>query len=305
MSASVICAQAPAPKAYTPPRTADGQPDLQGVWNNATLTPLERPAELGSKAFFTPQEAAVYERQTADRSNRDIRHSGDGLVAYNEAWYDRGSRVIASLRTSLITAPTDGKIPYTQQALGRLAAAAEYASQHPADGPEDIGLAERCILWGTAGPPMLPGPYNDNYQIFQTAGSVVIVSEMIHDVRVIPLDGRPHVAASVRLWMGDARGHWEGNTLVIDTTNFSAKTKFRGATQDMHLTERLTRTGPDTIHYEFTVADPATFTQAWSGAFPMNRADGPIYEYACHEGNYAMTGMLAGARSQEKKQAGK
>jgi hypothetical protein len=152
---------------------------------------------------------------------------------------------------------------------------------------------------------MLPGPYNDNYQIFQTAGSVVIVSEMIHDVRVIPLDGRPHVAASVRLWMGDARGHWEGNTLVIDTTNFSAKTKFRGATQDMHLTERLTRTGPDTIHYEFTVADPATFTQSWSAALPMNRAEGPIYEYACHEGNYAMKGMLAGARSQEKKQAGK
>jgi hypothetical protein len=296
----VICAQAPAPEAYTPPRTADGQPDLQGVWNNATLTPLERPAELGSKAFFTPQEAALYEKQTAERSNRDIRHSGDGLVAYNEAWYDRGSRVIASLRTSLITSPADGKIPYTRQGLERLAAAAEYASQHPADGPEDIGLAERCILWGTAGPPMLPGPYNDNYQIFQTAGSVVIVSEMIHDVRVIPLDGRPHLPASVRLWMGDARGHWEGNTLVIDTTNFSAKTKFRGATQDMHLIERLTRTGPETIQYEFTVADPATFTQSWSGVFPMNPAAGPIYEYACHEGNYAMKGMLAGARSQEK-----
>ena len=303
---ATLLAQAPAVpgRVYAAPRTADGQPDLQGIWNNATITPLERPAEVSSKAVFTPAEAAAYEKKVGDRSNRDIRHSDDGLVAYNEAWYDRGSRVIRSLRTSLITSPADGKIPYTPRALERLTAAAEYASQHPADGPEDVGLAERCILWGTAGPPMLPGPYNDNYQILQTPGYVTIVAEMIHDVRVIPVDSpasaRPHPPASIRLWMGDSRGHWEGNSLVVDTTNFSAKTKFRGATENMHLTERFTRTGLDTLSYEFTVEDPATFSRPWSAAIPMNRAKGPIYEYACHEGNYAMTGILAGARAQEK-----
>jgi hypothetical protein len=303
---AMLLAQAPAVrgKVYAAPRTADGQPDLQGIWNNATITPLERPSELGAKAFFTPQEAAAYEAAfNADQNNRDRRDGGgavDVARAYNQSWFDRGTRVVPSLRTSLITSPADGRIPYTPQALQRFAAAAQYSRQHPADGPEDLSLTDRCLVWFTAGPPMLPGPYNSNYQIVQTPGYVTIVSEMIHDVRVIPLDGRPHPPSSIRKWAGDSRGHWEGNTLVVDTANFNSKIKFRGATENMHLTERFTRTGPDAISYEFTVEDPATFAQPWSGAIPMNRAEGPIYEYACHEGNYGMAGILSGARAQEK-----
>jgi hypothetical protein len=297
--------------AYTPPRTPDGQPDLQGIWNNATITPFERPPELGAKPFFTPQEAAAYEKAFADQGNRD-RRDGDGTTdvarAYNQLWFDRGNKVVETLRTSLITSPPDGRIPYTPAALQRLAATAAYARQHPADGPEDLALTDRCILWYTAGPPMLPGPYNDNYQIFQIPGYVVIVVEMIHDVRIIPIDldtraSRPHLPSSVRQWMGDSRGHWEGNTLVVETTNFSGKTKFRGATENMRLVERFTRTAADTITYDFTLTDPSTFAQPWSGSIPMNQGKGPIYEYACHEGNYAVPGILGGARAQEKQAA--
>lgn len=289
--------------AYVPSRTPDGQPDIQGVWNNATITQLERPAELAGKAFFTPVEAAAYEKAWLEQNNRD-RRAGDGASdvagAYNQAWFDRGSKVVPTLRTSLIVDPADGKIPYSQEGLKRLAAAAEYSKAHPADGPEDLALTDRCLLWGTAGPPMLPGPYNDNYQIFQTPGYVVILVEMIHDVRIIPLDGRPHLPATIRQWMGDSRGYWEGNTLVVETTNFTSKSHFRGATENMRLIERFTRTDPNTLTYEFTVTDPATFTKPWSGSVPMAKAAGPIYEYACHEGNYAVPGVLGGARAQEK-----
>ena len=286
-----------------PPRTPDGQPDLQGIWNNATITPLERPADLAGKAFFTPAEAAAYEKTWLEQNNRD-RRAGEGASdvagAYNQAWFDRGTKVVPTLRTSLIVDPADGKIPYSQEGLKRLAAAAEYSRAHPADGPEDLALTDRCLLWGTAGPPMLPGPYNDNYQIFQTPGYVAIVVEMIHDVRIIPLDGRPHLPANIRQWMGDSRGHWEGNTLVVETTNFTGKSHFRGATENMRLIERFTRTDANTLTYDFTVEDPATFTKPWSGSVPMAKAAGPIYEYACHEGNYAVPGVLGGARAQEK-----
>jgi len=293
--------------AYVVPRTADGQPDLQGIWNNATITPLERPADLSGKAFFTPAEAAAYEKEWLQQNNRD-RRAGEGAAdvagAYNQAWFDRGTKVVPTLRTSLIIDPADGKIPYSAEGLKRLAAAAEYSRMHPADGPEDLALTDRCLSWGTAGPPMLPGPYNDNYQIFQTPGYVAIVVEMIHDVRIIPLDGRPHLPANVRQWMGDPRGHWEGNTLVVETTNFTGKSHFRGATQNMRLVERFTRTDANTLTYDFTVKDPATFTKPWSASVPMTKAAGPIYEYACHEGNYALPDVLAGARAQEKKAAG-
>jgi hypothetical protein len=288
---------------YVPPRTPDGQPDIQGVWNNATITQLERPAELAGKAVFTPAEAAAYEKAWLDQNNRD-RRAGDGASdvagAYNQAWFDRGTKVVPTLRTSLIVDPADGKIPYSHEGLKRLAAAAEYSRAHPADGPEDLALTDRCLLWGTAGPPMLPGPYNDNYQIFQAPGYVAIVVEMIHDVRIIPLDGRPHLPASVRQWLGDSRGHWEGNTLVVETTNFTGESHFRGATENMRLIERFTRTDPNTLTYEFTVQDPATFTRPWSGSVPMAKAAGPVYEYACHEGNYAVPGVLGGARAQEE-----
>jgi hypothetical protein len=187
----------------------------------------------------------------------------------------------------------------TAEAQKRLAARTA-ALQRPAAGPEDRGLPERCILWPTAGPPMLPSAYNNNYQILQTAGFVVIFIEMIHDVRVIPLDGRPHLPGNIRQWMGDPRGHWEGNTLVVDTTNFTDKNPFRGSDRNLHLIERFTRIDPDTIIYRFTVDDPTAFTRAWTGEAPMTRTPGPIYEYACHEGNYGMTNILSGARADEK-----
>ncbi len=301
LSAAMAGAQS---KAWTPPRTADGQPDLQGIWTTATLTPLERPAELGSKQFFTPKEAAEYEAQLKKTNNRDRRDGGadvDVSRAYNEFWYSRGDHIVQTLRTSLIVDPPDGKIPaLTPAAQTRQDKRAAMLREHSYDGPEYRNLAERCLLWATAGPPMLPGAYNNNYQIFQTPDYVMILVEMIHDVRIIPLDGRPHLPSRVREWLGDSRGHWEGNTLVVDTTNFTDKTNFRGADENLHLTERFTRTGPGTVMYEFTVDDPSAFTRPWRAEIPMNKAEGPILEYACHEGNYGMTGILSGARAQEK-----
>jgi hypothetical protein len=296
-----------AKKAWTPPRTADGQPDLQGVWTNATITPLERPADLAGKAFFTPGEAAAYEKRVVENANVDRRRSdisADVGLAYNEAWWDRGTHVVKTLRTSLIVDPADGKLPaLTADGERRAAGLAEQRRLHPADGPENRSLAERCILWGTAGPPMMPGPYNDNYQIFQAPGYVAIVVEMIHDVRIIPLDARPHLPSNVRQWLGDSRGHWEGNTLVVETTNFTGKTRFRGASENMRLTERFTRTDPDTILYEYTVNDPATWTKPWTAQVTMAKSNSRVYEYACHEGNYAMTGILTGARAGENNSA--
>lgn len=294
----------------TMPRTPDGKPDLQGVWTNVTLTPLERPAELKDKAFFaSAAEADQYAKDLIQRTNADRRDGGaaaDVGRAYNQFWYDRGTKVIPALRTSLITDPPDGKIPaLTPAAQARVDAQAQRRLLHPADGPEDRSLTERCIIWPTVGPPMLPGPYNNNYQIVQGPGYVMIVIEMIHDVRIIPTDGRPHLPSYIRQWAGDPRGHWEGNTLVVDTTNFSNKTSFRGSDENLHLVERFTRSGPDTIMYEFTVDDPTAFTKPWSAQIPMAKMEGPLVEYACHEGNYAMAGILGGARADEKAKAEK
>jgi hypothetical protein len=288
---------------YTPPRTPDGQPDLQGVWTNITITPLERPADLAGKEFFTAAEARQYEKDTVSRNNADRRDGGaqaDLNRAYNDAWYDRGTRVVETLRTSLIIDPPDGRIPRKPGTPP-----APVGLGKPPEGPEDRALTERCILWPTAGPPMMPSFYNNNYQIVQAPGYVTILVEMIHDVRIIPIDGRPHVPASVRQWMGDSRGHWEGNTLVVETTNFNDKTRFQRASEKMHLVERFTRTAPDTVMYEFTVDDASTFAKPWTAQIPMRRTEGPIIEYACNEGNYSMEGMLAGARADEKKAASK
>jgi hypothetical protein len=294
-----------AQKPWSPPLTPDGHPDLQGYWTNITITPLERPNDLGAKAFFTPQEALQYEKKFREQTNADRRDGGaqaDVGRAYNDFWYDRGTKVASNLRTSLIVDPPDGHIPpLTPQASQRLAQRAAAAQGHQYDGPENRALSERCLLWATAGPPMLPSFYNNNYKIVQAPGYVMILIEMIHDVRIIPTDGRPHLPSDVRQWLGDSRGHWEGGTLVVETTNFSDKNSFHGSDSQMKLIEKFTRTGPDSIMYEFTVQDPTAFTRDWTGQVPMSRTEGPIIEYACHEGNYAMSGMLAGARADEKK----
>ena len=307
MMSAAAAAQAPGAvkKAWRAPRTAAGQPDLQGIYTTATLTPLERPADLAGKQFFTEKEAVEYENTFLKQTNRDRRDGpadADVGRAYNEFWFSRGDHIVSTRRTALIVDPPDGKIPaLTPAAQKRQAERAALNREHAFDAPEYRGLAERCLLWGTAGPPMLPGGYNNNYQIVQTPDYVMILVEMIHDVRVIPLDGRPHMPSHIREWLGDSRGHWEGNTLVVDTTNFTNKTNFRGGDENMHLVERFTRTAPDTVMYQFTVEDPTAFTKPWSAEIPMNRIDGPIIEYACNEGNYGMAGILSGGRAQEKK----
>jgi hypothetical protein len=292
------------PVAGQSPRTPDGKPDLQGTWSNATVTPLERPVELGNQQFFTKEQAAQYAKNMVNNSNSDRRDGGaeaDVGRAYNNFWRESGTNVVPTMRTSLIVDPADGRIPaLTPDAQRKAAARAEARRLHPADGPEDRSLQERCILWPAAGPPMMPVGYNNNYQIVQGRGYVAVIVEMIHDVRIIPTDGSPHLPSNVRQWLGDSRGHWEGNTLVVDTTNFTDQTNFRGSGENLHLVERFTRTGPESLMYEFTVDDPASFVKPWTVQVPMTRSAGPVLEYACNEGNYAMQGILAGARAQEK-----
>ena len=299
-------AQAPSPVRRqakgSVPRTAAGHPDLEGYWTNATLTPFERPRDLAGKEFFTEAEAAAFEKRANEAANRDRRAAtkeADVNQAYNEAWFDRGSRVYPTLRTSIVIDPPDGRLPaQTPQARKAVLDRADTQRGLPT-GPEDLGLPVRCILWPTAGPPMVPGPYNNNYQIIQTANTVAIHVEMIHDARIIPLDGSPHISGKIRLWMGDPRGHWEGDTLVVDTANFTGKTLYRGADENLHLIERFTRTGPDTIVYRFTIDDPTAFTKPWTGEMVLAKTKGPLYEYACHEGNYSMSNILRDSRTME------
>ena len=287
---------------WTPPHTPDGQPDFQGIWTNATITPLERPPEFAGKVFLTEREAAELERRTLEEVNSDRRDGGntaDLRRNYNEFWRDRGTTVIDSRRTSLIVDPPDGRVPaLTPEARKRQAARA--AASRSLSGPEDLHFRVRCI---TRGLPMLPTPNNNFFQILQAPGYVVILQEMMYEARVIPLDARPHAPPNVRGWMGDPRGRWEGDTLVIDTTNFSSSSEFQGSHEGLHLVERLTRTGPGSILYEFSVDDPSTFTRPWSVAMPMRKTEERLFVYECHEGNYTMVGVLAGARAEEKRAA--
>jgi hypothetical protein len=292
-------------KTYTPPRTPDGKPDLQGIYSNASVVPLERPKDLGSKEFFTKEEADAYEK--AAMSRHEVVAPGTyGDVHYNMQQFglEKGqSKVAETIRTSLIVGP-EGRVPPLLPAAQARQAARQAANKgHEFDGPENRGLSERCILWPNEGPPMLPEGYNSNLQIVQGEGYVAIMQETIHDVRVIPTDGRPHLPADVHQLMGDSRGHWEGNTLVVDTTNFTDRTAFRGSSENLHVVERFTRTDADTIKYEFTVSDPSTWEKSWSGEVPMTKIDGPIFEYACHEGNYGMHNNLSGARAEDAKKA--
>jgi hypothetical protein len=303
---------AAATKSYTPPRTADGQPDLQGVWDYRNVTPLQRPAEFATKATLTDAEIAAYEKSrtaTLDKDRRDGAAQDDVARAYNDFWWDYGKKVLGN-QTSLIVDPPDGKIPkLTPEGQKRAEARRAFQTTNAReeggvgrgfDSWLDRPLAERCILWGVAGPPMAPGPYNNNVQLIQSADWVVIVNEMIHEHRMVPLDGRPHVNENIRLWQGDSRGRWDGNTLVVETTNFNDKRNFQGSSQNMRLTERFTRVAPDTLLYEYTVTDPETFTKPWTVRFPMVSNPEPMYEYACHEGNYALPHALEGARNLEK-----
>ena len=310
----------------TGPRTPWGDPDLQGTYTNKTITPVQRPDELADKAFLTEEEIAEIERETRERNERlllrpalrttvsDVDRGVDGAPgAYNNFWLDGGTRPTG--RTSLIVDPPNGRIPPVTPGFERLAAtrAETRRARGPADSWEDFQLNDRCLVW-SAGPPMMPGPYNNTYMILQTPGYVVIQVEMIHDTRIIPLDERPHLTPRVRQYLGDMRGHWEGDTLVVETTNM-ARTEGDPGTQGsdaillraangqsddtIRVVERFTRMDADTIRYEFTIEDPTRWTSSFSGEFPFMRIDERLYEYACHEGNYSMPTMLGGERVQE------
>jgi hypothetical protein len=297
---SAIPAKDKAPKAWTMPHTADGQPDLTGNWTNATYTPLERPANLGTKAFYTKEEAATVEKQRVTQFNSQ---AADDIHYDNAIWqnenYDKG---LSSLRTSLIIDPPDGRIPaLTDEARRRALPPQAGSPDRRTDSYENRTLAERCITWGNDGPPLMPVGYNANLDILQGPGYVVVRTEMIHSARIIPIDAaRPHLGQNIRKWNGDSRGHWEGNSLVVETTNFNDRVRFRNSTTALRVVERFTRVDADTITYSFTVEDPTTWTKPWTAEVPMTKTKGPIYEYACHEGNYGLANILRAARVEEK-----
>ena len=318
--------------AQTAPRTADGRPDLQGVWDFRTMTPLQRPSTLGEKEFLTDEEAAAQEAQVASRRARLLEPSevrteplpagGGGLAVggYNDFWLDYGTTIVNDRRTSLIVDPPDGRLPELTavgEALRQVGSLIEdlpielpvrvRSAGTGADRPEDRGLAERCLVGFNSGPPMMPSGYNNNMQLFQTRDHVVILNEMVHEYRVIPLDDRPHLPEHVRQWAGSSVGRWEGGTLVVRTTNMTDKTGSfdpsatlaLGSGLTVTLTERFSRLDEDTLLYEYTVDDPTIFTRNFTVAVPMRHSDEPMFEYACHEGNYGLLNILTGARVEE------
>jgi hypothetical protein len=302
--------RAKTPKNWTARRTPDGQPDLQGFWTNTTYTPLERPKNV-TKEFYTEEEAreivkraaGVEEEQTEPGTIADVHYD------FTQFGLDRSQGAMAlNLRTSLIVDPPDGRIPpMTAEGKKRVAARAEARRRMGAatDAAQNETLSARCMIMDRAGPPMLAGAYNNNYQIVQVPGYVMILVEMIHDVRIIPLDRRPHLPENVRQWTGSYVGHWEGETLVVESTNFTDKTAFQESSENMRLIERFTRVAEDEIRYQFTVDDPATWARSWSAEVPMKKTIGPLFEHACHEGNYSLPNILAGARAEEKRAAEK
>jgi hypothetical protein len=275
-------------------RTPEGQPDLQGVWGYATITPMERPDNLGGRAVLTDEEA---EEQNEDaRTRNDRAPTGGSPGTYNSFWWDRG-QILPDRRASLVVDPPDGRVPpLTTEAQQRQTVRAAGRTPGPPAGPEDRSLWERCL---TRTLPTLPGAYNNNIQIVQSREYVVILNEMIHEARIIPLDGRPNVGAPQ--WRGESRGRWEGDTLVVETVNFNEKTNFRGSNVKLKLVERYSRVDADTLLHEVTINDPTTWARPWTVSFPMTRNEELIYEYACHEGNYGMFGILAGARADDER----
>jgi hypothetical protein len=319
-SVLVLAATSAAAQGYKAPRNSYGQPDLSGVWSNATITRLERDPRLGERLVLTDQEAARMEGGNAQRNARlsqptadgtkvdDLPECGSGTTGpacgYNTFWIDPGTKVIrldGKPRSSIIVEPKDGRLPLTKAALARAQSRQGDARVGNFDGPERRPLGERCLVGfgSTSGPPMLPVLYNNHYEIVQTRDEVAIVIEMVHDTRVVRLGGA-HPPSQVRPWMGDSVGRWEGDTLVVETANFRPDQAFRGATQNLKVTERFTRVSPSQILYQFELDDPETFTQKVKGEIALNASKEQVYEYACHEGNYALPGILAGAREEEK-----
>ena len=291
-----------------PLRTPDGQPDISGIFTFRTLTPLERPAALEGQDTLSAEDAAQFEASERVRLNRDLFDPIDGapsagyqsraeggVLSYNEFWYERGIELTSDKRTSLVIDPPEGRIPYTPEfrtanRIRRLNLRNGFADHYT-----DRSLGDRCLMGSNSGPPMRPGSYNNNVHIFQTPNYVALLNEHIHNVRIIPID-RDHL--DVPQWVGSSRGHWEGETLVVETTNFARATNFSGSSEDTHLIERFTRLDSDTMMYEFTIEDPNNYTRPFTVAIPFRRTDGVLFEYACHEGNYGMTGIMAGARRQ-------
>jgi hypothetical protein len=307
---AVVSTVLAAPRAQTDalPRHPWGDPDLEGTWTNATLTTLQRSPELGTKAFFTPEEAAAFDAQRVLATNADRPLRAGEVGAYNDVFFERGRGGVKTRRTSLIVDPPDGRIPaFTPEAQTRVDARQQREAQHPADRPDDRWLTERCILFG-ATVPMLPEPYNNNYKIVQSPGLVTILVEMNHDARVIPVDGRPPLSSPIAQWTGSSRGRWEGETLVVETANFKFNEKSRFGVQylnglsDEHLriVERFTRTDAHTLMYRARIEDPTVFTRPWTIEIPMERTNDALYEVACHEGNYGMTNILSGHRAEER-----
>lgn len=301
--------------AQTIPRTSWGQPDLQGIWDFRTITPLERPRSLSDQEFLSAEEAANLEQEVIARNadlairsaqrtevTESVDRGEEGAPGfYNNFWLDRGTRTVGTRRTSLVVDPADGRIPDLTTEGQRVADERRaHREAHPADSWVDRTAYDRCILGFNAGPPITSGGYNQNLQLFQTQDHVVLVTEMVHTARVVPLDGRPPLPDDIRQWSGDSRGHWDGDTLVVETTNFSAQRGWRGTSANMTLVERFTRADDSTLLYSFTVNDPATWTTPWTAEIPMRLNDLTLFEYACHEGNHSMTGILGGARADER-----
>ena len=293
-------------KTWTPPKTADGVPDLQGVYSNATTIPFERPKNLGAKEFYTEQEMAERAKAaSAAAAARANAQADPNRVHYDLGQFGLNERVTApSNRTSQIVGPEGVMPPLLPEAQARVAAKQAAARGHNFDDVQHRGLSERCIMWGNEGPPMLSPGYNSDLQIVQGPGYVAILQEMIHDTRVIPTDNSPHLPNNIRLWMGDSRGHWEGNTLVVDTTNFTDRTAYRNSSDKLHIIEKFTRTSDDTVQYQFTVDDSFTWAKPWSAEISWEKINNPIYEYACQEGNYGLANILSGARAEEREAGG-
>jgi hypothetical protein len=282
---------------------------FEGIWNSATATPLERPAQLQDTAFFTPEQAAAWEREVARRNEEPPSQPaarGTGTGTYNTFFREFGTRTVKTRRTSIVTEPSDGRIPALTPAAAEIKRRRVEGLRNPA-GPEALGLQDQCLAFATAGPPMLPYSYNSNYQIVQTRDVVLVYAEMIHDARIIHLDGRPHLPSAIRRWMGDSIGRWEGNTLVVDTTNFNDAGGFYGDAggnfgwdRNLHLIERFSLFDPQTLLYQFEVDNPTAFTQPWKGELTMVRTQDRIFEYGCHEGNYSLVNLLKGYRAAER-----